>query len=375
MRFTPLALLLAGAFAAACSDTGLSGPAGADALDAQLQKSNGAAQAISAMSFNMYVGADLDGVLAALTDGDPSNDLDAFTAALGQLQATDFPTRAGGFADEIARERPHVVGLQEVSYFDIDLTGYGVPVDFELPFLPILQSALADRGLNYQVAAQVQNLDLQPIPGIRVVDYDVLLVDADRANVLSNFGKNFDYNAGEVAPGIDLIRGYVGAAIDVDGTTYTVVSTHPEAGGDGDPTSPLPMLRAAQITEVVTALGASERAIVMGDLNDLPGSPMYQVLQGAGFTDVWAAMHPGADGYTCCHDYDLADPNAQLYKRIDYIWERGIEQPGAGVQGRIQRVGDKKGDRVEGPEYTLWLSDHVGLSADFLMPPAIGSGN
>src|SRR5574342_145245 len=88
------------------------------------------------------------------------DDIPALFAAIETLGKTDFPTRAGAIADEFARERPHVVGFQEVSEIHIDLNGFGVPLMIDLEFLPILQTQLAARGLNYVVAATVKNLDV-----------------------------------------------------------------------------------------------------------------------------------------------------------------------------------------------------------------------
>ena len=168
-------------------------------------------------------------------------------------------------------------------------------------------------------------------------------------------------------------RGYVWGLAEVGGRAYDVVSTHPEAGGEGDLTNPLTYLRQAQIYEIATVLGAASPAIVMGDLNDLPGSPMYEVLIGAGFEDVWAALRPGADGFTAPHAYDLSNPTTQFTKRIDYVFARGIGHPDAGLQGSVYRVGEVPADRIQGPQYLMWPSDHAGLVAQFSSPPAYGA--
>ena len=72
------------------------------------------------------------------------------------------------------------------------------------------------------------NIDANPTPGIRLVDYDVLLVDADRVTVNSASGQNFTQNIGPFAPGVSLIRGWVQANVTIDGRDYTIASTHPE---------------------------------------------------------------------------------------------------------------------------------------------------
>ena len=277
------------------------------------------ASSVVAMTRNLYVGAEVDSVIAALATPDPTDDIPALLAAIDTLQVTDYPARAAAIANEIARTKPHFVGLQEVSEIHINLTPLGLPIVIDLDFLPILENELAARGLTYSVAASIRNLEAAPMPGISLVDFDVLLIDTSRVIVEAAWGKTFEYNLGAVAPGVELIRGWVGVETIIDGKSYTVVSTHLEAG---QYSPELPMLRAAQITEIVTAVDNAERIIVMGDLNDYPDTPMYQVLAGAGFTDLWASMRPWTDGFTCCHNKSLSNRVPRFNERIDYIWAK-----------------------------------------------------
>src|SRR6267378_2466297 len=77
---------------------------------------------ISVMTQNLYVGADVDLVIRALGTADPADDFPALLFAIETVGKTDFPARAAAIADQIARARPHAVGLQEVSRIDIDLS-------------------------------------------------------------------------------------------------------------------------------------------------------------------------------------------------------------------------------------------------------------
>src|SRR6185295_2830538 len=147
------------------------------------QGSAGRGHAIAVMTQNMYVGADLDAVIGALVSPDPADDFPALLGGIQTLGRTDYPSRARAFAQTIARERPMFVGLQEVSVIDIDLTAFGVPAVIHLDFLVTLTAELAARGLSYTVAAKVQNITAEPVPGIKLVDYDVLLVDTTRVSV------------------------------------------------------------------------------------------------------------------------------------------------------------------------------------------------
>jgi endonuclease/exonuclease/phosphatase family metal-dependent hydrolase len=320
---------------------------------------------VSVLNWNIYVGTNVDAVLVALASPDPADDVPAMLAAIERFQATDFATRAEAIADRIAHKRPHVVGLQEVSEISVDLTALGVPIVIDLDFLAVLQAALAARGLRYEVAAAVTNTVATPLPGIRLVDHDVLLADPARADVVSTIARNFAVSLGVVAPGVEIKRGWVAATASVDGRTYTFVNTHLEAGA-GEPFS---RIRAAQALELMAALDGAAPVVLMGDLNDEVGSPMYAVVAGAGFVDLWAALRPGAPGLTCCHDSDLSNPVATFDQRIDYVLTRGFDAGKPHPRGQITIVGEVPADRLAGPAYPIWPSDHAGLAATLLAPP------
>src|SRR2546425_642148 len=147
-------LFLALACTAACSDSSVTGPAPFGRVVAAPTVAGApVATRITVMTQNMYIGADVDLVIGALLTPDPNDDVAALQVAIATLSKTDFPARAEALADEIARARPHVVGLQEVEDLHIHLGALGLPVDIDQNFLEILQGALAARGLtNYAVA-------------------------------------------------------------------------------------------------------------------------------------------------------------------------------------------------------------------------------
>jgi endonuclease/exonuclease/phosphatase family metal-dependent hydrolase len=331
---------------------------------------------ISVMTQNMYVGTNDDSVLSAIVNGDPSDDLPALAYAAQVLQLTDFPARAKAMAREIARARPHAVGLQEVSLIDADLNSLGIEFTYHVDFLTTIMADLANRGLHYVVAATVNDIDVTPIPQIHLADRDALLVDKDRVKITSSGGQNYDYNLGEVAPGIVLTRGWVWANVVIDGAPYVFASTHLEGSAPLDIRG---WLLAAQIGQLVGSLSTETPVIVMGDLNDHPGSPMYETITGAGFTDAWAALWPGTRGYTCCFSADLSDKFPHFTERIDYVFVRGFGHPlfmrwfgypKAGLQGQISMVGEELWDRVPGPAYPIWPSDHAGLVLNVFTSPA-----
>lgn len=361
-RLAPALLGLAVGLGACEPDLGTSPNPSANGVQADAT----AAARLRVMSRNLYIGADVDRVIRALATPDPLDDLPALLGALAVLQATDLPTRIAAIAAEIARHRPHVVGLQEVYQLDVDLGPLGIPAPVvHQDFLALLEAALAARGLDYSVVAKVRNTAASPLPGVSLVDWDVLLVDRTRTEVGAVLAtNNFQYNIGNVAPGVTILRGYIVAILWVGGRSYTVVNTHLESGRGAQ----LEQLRAAQALELATVLGTATPAVLLGDLNDVPGSPMHQVLRGAGLVDAWGSMHPGSEGWTCCHDEDLSNLKPDFDQRIDYVFARGTGQEGPRLQGRITRTGLQPFERLQGPFHTIWPSDHAGLVAELLTP-------
>jgi len=155
----------------ACADDSPVGPASGGAASPEAGQALAAgADRVTVLSFNVYPGANVDLVIGALANADPTDDLPALLFAIETLQRTDAAARLAALADQIARHRPHVVGLNEVDKIDIDLTVIGLPIAIHEDFLGSLQAALADRGLDYVVAAKVQNITTLPFPFVSFVD-------------------------------------------------------------------------------------------------------------------------------------------------------------------------------------------------------------
>src|SRR6266566_494961 len=196
---------------AACKDWRLpfEVPAGSGNWLSEQRVSAGSSD-VTVMTQNLYVGADVDLVIRALGTPDPGDDFPALQLAIETVAKTDFPARAQAIAAEIARRLPDAVGLQEVSRINIDLRPLGAPFVVDQDFLALIQAALADRGLNYRVAATSDNINVSLVGGlVRLVDHDALLVNADRVHVNAASGQDFSVNLWQVAQGVVLIRGWV----------------------------------------------------------------------------------------------------------------------------------------------------------------------
>ena len=361
-----LMLFVAAGALAACAEQGTLEPQ----PDASFAASGRGARQITVMTRNMYIGADVDVAIAALATPDPSDDLPALLTALETLQRTDFAARVQAMADEIARNRPQVVGVQEAYELSVTPALLGLPGSpIQINFLEALQWALGARGLNYTVAARNTTTDATVANGaVHIVDHDALLVDAGHVTLEGPpVEAVFQANIGEVAPGVSILRGYVARQATVDGVPMLLVNSHPEPGKAAE----IVGLRYYQALELAQVIGAAPRVVLLGDLNDVAGSPMYQVLAGAQLVDTWASMRPSVEGLTCCHLPDLSNRLPAFYERIDYVWTRGFNGPSGGVQGGISLTGANPSDLLPGAFGTVWPSDHAGLVATLLLPASV----
>ncbi len=347
----------------ACESEGPVGPAEPRA-SAGFAEGSPDVDEIRLLSRNIYQGfSTLEPLLQA-----PPQQIPIVAAGIwGEVVATDFPARAERLADEIAFTRPHLVGLQEVSLFRRQ-----VPADFVLnateevyDFLEILLDALEARGLDYEVAASVQNVDAEvPIvwPGspngladIRLTDHDVILA---RGDVGWDQPQAFNYIARlPVSIGgqpLDVPRGFTSVRAEIGDRTLRFVNTHLEAFS--------PLVQVPQAQQLIGVLaGETLPTAIVGDLNseaDGSTTPTYGMMLADGFADVWP---PQENGETCCHAPDLRSLPSRFDQRIDFILLRGDFGFGpGGIAGSTQSwlTGVRPSERTDSG---LWPSDHAGI--------------
>lgn len=359
MRILCSAMLL---LALGCAGESPTTPVSEAGDEANLALPGPAGHQLVVMSRNIYVGADVDAVIGALSTPNPADDVPALLQAVATLQETDFTVRAEGFAREVARFRPDVIGLVEVSRIDIDLdlTPAGGPhIVAHEDFLPEIQAALARHDLHYRVAASNRNFRVEPVPGVALVDYDVTLIGPGVHLEAGVTARNFVANVGQIAPGISLTYGYVMTPIRVRGERYAVLATHLQ---DDVGSTDLSLLRAAQMQEAVAAVPSAVPGVILGDLNDQAGTPMYQVAAAGGFSDAWAVLRPGQPGYTCCHASNLTTSRIPD-QRIDFVLARGFARDDQPLGGFILRTGFLPWEMLTGPAHPIFVSDHAGLVA------------
>lgn len=101
-----------------------------------------------------------------------------------------------------------------------------------------------------------------------------------------------------------------------------------------------------ETVEYIRAVGGA--AILVGDLNQGPGTSAMRLLCDHGWLDAWDLLHPGAPGFTF--------ESGHLSARIDWVWITPA------LRDRLQAI-EVVDARDE--ENRAELSDHLGLTATF----------
>lgn len=360
----PLALVLA---AGACADDPGSALLSPDDAAHARGGQSAAPEPVRMLTRNLYLGADIDAVLA-----DP---IGGAAAAWAEVQHTNYPVRAGLLADEIAALRPHLIGLQEVTRYTVFAADF-TPIQ-ELDFLDVLLLHLGARGLEYEVVTRATNLSVfLPLGDIFIQYTDGgAILKAPGVEVHEAGWRHFASQVVLPAPVNEPnLRSFHWADVTVDAQRFLFVNTHLEIQRWADEQ----VGQTAELLEFVDAWGGP--VFMVGDFNSAanPGArpesrtPTYRMVLDAGFDDLWLRGHGRFTnaGLTCCHASDLSNPEPELDQRIDYIFGRNVPS-GKGYAGgaELQVVGDESGDRFcLAPDYCLWPSDHAGVFGEVWMP-------
>jgi hypothetical protein len=345
----PRALVVAG-LVALVALTALVAAPGADAKPKKKAKT----VPVKVMTRNIYLGADLSPALNA-------NSFPAFTAANGailrEVEATDFPRRVIGLAQEIQQKKPDLIGIQEGAWWRT-----GPPPTLQAPyaqgpngnftattdkynFLQILLGALEDRGLSYEIAVEKVEFDFEaptdydnnPNTGLfggevmgRLTMRDAILVNEDsrvKAKLKNPQSGTYSSLYTPNISGIDVpvTRGWTAGDITVQKgkgkskvkRKFRFVNTHFEAFDDE---TQRPSIRALQATEVVNGPASKKRTIMLGDFNsNVPGvqpgdEQAFQVILDAGF-ERRATSNP----LSCCVNNLFTAPPSQFDHQVDHV--------------------------------------------------------
>ena len=328
---------------------------------------SGSGPQITVMTRNLYLGSGLAN-LAGITG--PAELTTAVGADWADVLATDFRTRAAALAEEVARARPDVVGLQEVTLWRdspfSDIREHPGPnaTHVVLDHLALLTAALTARGTPYTPVAtsvtddfEVTRRDAGRLTDLRITDRDVTLVRNDRLDRVSD-PMSGHYAAVRVLPywpaPIDSPRGWTSIDYRLDRrTTVRILNTHLEVSG-GRAGS----VQQRQADELLAMVASSPHPVVaIGDFNADPGDPnadTYQRLT-AVLHDAWTRARPADPGPSCCEDGLLDNLTPRLTRRVDLVLTSG-DWPATGVT----RTGTTPFRSGPAP---VWASDHAGVTA------------
>ncbi len=340
------------------------------------------------MTRNIYLGTDINPILAEKA---PRQIPVQMALAWQKVLATDFADRAGALADEIALAQPHLVGLQEVALYRLQLPGdylAGNPnpaTQVAFDFLDILLAALAERGLHYRAVASATGIDIElpmvadpstsppTLADLRYTDREVILA---RRDVRVSAPQGGQFSAKVVVPvagtPLDIPRAWAAVDARSGGQTFRFLSAHLETARFG----PIQEAQAAELVAMTSQVKLP--TVLVGDLNS-PGVPRaegvtltssYQQLLDAGFVDLWTRANPTDPGFTCCHDGLLRNETVEFDRRIDLVlFHAGADQQGRTEMGKALAavVGEESGDLSASG---LWPSDHAGVWAAFRVQPA-----
>ncbi|WP_344046226.1 endonuclease/exonuclease/phosphatase family protein [Streptomyces thermoalcalitolerans] len=331
---------------------GLTAPAQADS-----------ARQLKVTTYNIYQGAPLTPLLTAPTLPEL---IRRAGIAYDQMVATDFPSRARAIAKLFRREKPEVVGLQEVALWKKGpLTG---SLTTTYDFLDILLRELRAVGLHYRAAAIdttfSATLPISATERASFTDRDVILTKdrlpvthaqshlyTARLVVTTPAGLTFTIPRGWSA--VDVGLGHkpkAGPKTNDQSHTVRVATTHLE------PTAA--SIRNAQGNELHTALAQSPYPVIaVGDFNSLPtdATGPYGTFTSGGYDDAWRAVHGPGGGFTARQDPDLRNLPSKLDHRIDYVFY----QPSRLSAVAAEVIGDRPNERTPNG---LWPSDHAGLA-------------
>jgi len=327
---------------------------------------------VRVMTRNLDAGSDFGYVIQAASDPNTTQLqlLLAISATFQEMLNSNIPQRAEGIASEIRRHQPDLIGLQEVTTLR---TGpYGQPADtVVVDGLQSLLTALEKQGLHYKAIA-VQTNAVVDLPALDTsgnlitagfTDYDAVLARTDLPVSEFKISNISMQHYSVVLPfavagqSIPFLRGWISLQVKVRGKEYKFVTTHLETFSAD--------IQAAQTNELIAGpLNSAPRIILAGDLNSdayqpsWENGPAFQILEAAGFLDVWSHLHLHNPGLTWPLFGEDPPGPATLRQRIDLILTRGKD-----VKGRtIVRTGLFS-------RRSTWPSDHTGVFGQFALLP------
>jgi endonuclease/exonuclease/phosphatase family metal-dependent hydrolase len=289
---------------------------------------------VTVMTRNLFLGTDLPTIAIAQPGADFER---AAGAALAEVDAGDPAGRMRLVAREIAKAKPDLVGLQEVTLWRTGPKGGSAPATtVRYDYLKLLNRALRKAKAHYRVVADLRGLNVEG-PTDRGVDVRITLGDVilARRGVKTQHPHSalFDSQLAFPTPALgDVVASRTWNSVDatVHGRKLHFVNAHLEAYS--------PDIRLAQAKELVAGPLRSKRpTILAGDINsgpDLPKTedrPPYAAIAAAGFKPRRTSVD------ACCLD-TLAGAGAFDHD-VDWIMAKpGLKLVRSFVTGRTEKT-------------------------------------
>ena len=347
---------------------------------------------LKVQTYNVNLGADLTPLFGATS-------LATLQTAAAQVYADVVASkpdeRMRAIARIIARQRPDVVGLQEVAQWQLATYSaypYVVgPYQTTYDFLGLLLDDLAALGVRYHAVSTNVTFDsgkTDPVPlpipipisyttAARYIDRNVVLVSqqlAKHATTTNAHNANYQatFKVSLLGAPVWVGRGWASIDITQRGRTFRFFDTHLEAYGT---TALKDNIRNPQAVELAATVTSSPYpTITVGDFNARPtmcatwrqppqaedaNTVAYATLQGAGLNESWPLVHPRAPcdpaSWTSGQD-SLTGPTSTLTHRIDDVF---LSAGFSALKSFV--VGDTAPERTQ--PNGLWPSDHASTVA------------
>ena len=373
------------------------------------------APAVKVMTRNLYLGADIMRPIQALASVEESpgcekgtqcyqiKQLDAFANAndvtRNIVDETDFDTRAKLLANELATQKPDLVGMQEVALWRSGEMDSPLGADFLKPnathvdydFLTTLLDDVKADGVEYKAISVGKRADVEGPAyqghilsdatnkrDVRLTMRDVILKRVDSAvKVVKNsegnkiYKTNLTFNV-DATHALKFDRGYQWVDLKDGDYKFRFVNTHLEAFGSD--------IALAQAQELVDGAGGYDGTTIFTcDCNSDPVNgtikpgetarhwdPYYLIKRAGGFNDTWTQKYAPQDGFT-----------SGLSETVDDSTDANSDGIEDGFDHRINMVFARtaNGDKLKALDGTvvgtqlsdrdattgLWPSDHGGV--------------
>lgn len=352
----------------------------------------GPERVVTVMTQNLYQGTEFRHI-QELIGSTPSFEeaLAATTADYATYLATRFKDRAALIAAEIAKDKPALVGLQEVATWHIGTFDpqhpFALPATVNEDFVPELIEALAADGMHYaQVSVHTGNFTLafpiftpSGLVSVGMVESGAIIARTDLPTSqlkLSNpQSGTYAARAGllpnpldpDPPHGFTFTNSWQSIDAKVRGKSFRFITTHLDfLAQEG-------LISGPQARELLAGpANTSLPVIVTGDMNSgLHVAPQaYEAFLEGGLTDTWTAAGLGPPPLTCCHlepNDLLTDPNEPYTNDLDHIFTRG---PFTVIDEHL--VGNVPVNPTS-PSF-IWPSDHAGVVATLALSPHTHGG-